>query len=124
MSSTTLLRSRHRRTWHTAPLLAMSVSVVMTGSLAGCVGVSGPTVVAGEGQTWSVGVSAPRFAGDNRCDDDPTIDTAVMTADLPVSGYGITLRADATEDDAHRIAGCLRDALSSGTITITPPSSE
>lgn len=124
MSSITRVPSRHRRTRGAARLLAMSVAVMMAGSVVGCAGVSEPTVVDGPGQMWSVGVSDPRFSGDERCDGDPSVDTAVMTADLPASGYGITLRTDATEDDALRIAGCLRDALTSGAITISRPSSE
>lgn len=124
MSSITRVPSRPRLTRGVARLLAMSSTVMMAGIIAGCAGVSEPTVVDGPGQVWSVGVSDPRFAGDERCDADPSIDTAVMTADLPTSGYGITLRADATEDDAQRIAECLRDSLTSGAITISRPSSE
>lgn len=125
MSSHPHRPSQHRRSRRMARhTFAIGAAVVAAGSMAGCAGVSGLTVVDGPGLVWSVGVSDPRFAGDERCDGDPSVDIAVMTADLPTSGYGITLFADATEDDAQRIAGCLRDALTSGTITITRPSSE
>lgn len=90
-------------------------------SIAGCSGVAEPVFVEGAGEVWSIGVNDPRFAGDERCTGDPAIDTSVSTADLPTSRMGITLALDATEDDALRIAECLRDALSSGEIIIRPP---
>ncbi|MGO3151923.1 MAG: hypothetical protein ACTIJJ_04770 [Galactobacter sp.] len=49
------------------------------------------------------------------------IEATVMSADLPPSGLGITLRPEVTEDDAQRIAECLRNALTSGEITISRP---
>ncbi|WP_417218609.1 hypothetical protein [Arthrobacter sp.] len=49
------------------------------------------------------------------------IDSAVMSADLPPSGLGINLKPEATEDDAQRVAECLRNALTSGEITISRP---
>lgn len=106
-------------TWHLTAICAVGVLL-----LTGCAGVSEPQLVEGDGAAWSIGVAEPRFAGDERCDSDPMIDTAVMTADMPSSGYGITLVAEATEEDAQRVADCLRDALTSGTITISSPSGE
>lgn len=100
----------------------MAICAVATGVLlAGCTQVSDVRIVDGDGNQWLVGVAAPRFAGADRCDSDPMIDSAVMSADLPPSGLGITLKPDATEDDAQRVAECLRNALTSGEITISRP---
>ncbi len=51
------------------------------------------------------------------------VDTSVSTADLPPSGFGITLVPGATEGDAVQVAECLQDALTSGEITIIRPNS-
>ncbi|GAA4900423.1 hypothetical protein GCM10025789_18540 [Tessaracoccus lubricantis] len=101
-------------------LLAMCA--VATGMLlAGCSQVPDVRTVDANGNQWSVGVADPRFSGDDRCDSDSMIEATVMSADLPPSGLGITLRPEATEDDAQRIAECLRNALTSGEITISRP---
>lgn len=100
---------------------AAGMAVAVTWGVVGCAEVSGPNVVDGPGQVWSIGVTDPRFATEQHRDDDPSIDTTVMTADLPPSGFGITLVPDATEDEALRIAECLRGAVSSGEITISRP---
>lgn len=110
----TVRRARHRR----------FAGACLTGlllTLTGCASVPEPTIVDGAQDVWSIGVSDPRFKGEERCDDDPAIDTTLFTADLPTSRIGVTLRTEATEEDAQRIAECLGRALRSGAITIRSP---
>lgn len=106
-----------RRGRYLLALCAVATSVL----LAGCSQVSDVRFVDGNGNQWSVGVADPRFSGDDRCDSDSMIESTVMSADLPSSGLGITLKPEAAEDDAQRIAECLRNALTSGEITISRP---
>ena len=74
---------------------------------------------------WSVGVEHPVFAtpaaGTAACEEDPSVETAVQSADMPSSHIGFRLIAGASEEDALRVAGCLEDSLSSGTISISSP---
>lgn len=95
------------------------------GIVAGCVvagcSATGISVVDTDSPTWSVVVSDPRFSAQETCSDDPSVETALMSADMPSSGLGISLVAGATSDDAHRVAACLDEALDSGVVTIMRP---
>lgn len=77
--------------------------------------------ISGEDDRWGVGVLHPRFEGSNTCHEDPSVDLAVQSADMPSSRLGIRLSDGSTEADALRIAECLARELSSGEISITSP---
>ena len=73
---------------------------------------------------WSVGVEHPVFvtsAVGTACEDDSSVETAVQSADMPSSHIGYRLIGGASESDALRIAACLEESLSSGTISISSP---
>lgn len=70
---------------------------------------------------WSVGAHNPEYASLNDCDHDPSVETAVVSADQPSSKLGLRLVEGATEDDALRIAKCLESALSAGKIWVSEP---
>jgi hypothetical protein len=73
---------------------------------------------------WSVGVEHPVFAtsaAGTACEDDLSVETAVQSADMPSSHVGFRLIAGASEADALRVAACLEESLSSGTISISSP---
>lgn len=80
-----------------------------------------PSLQPGTTDRWTVTVSQPRFRSDERCGSDPSVDNAVLSADLPSSGLGITFKPGASEDDAVRVAECLQGALESGDISILSP---
>lgn len=109
---------RRRRTTRRARQ-ALGAGLVVC-AVAGCSSVS-ISVVDGSSDTWLVGVTDPRFGSDDTCSTDPSVESAFSTEDLPSSRLGITLIPGATEDDAHRIAACLHDALDSGAVTISRP---
>lgn len=77
--------------------------------------------VSGEDDRWGVGVLHPRFEGSSTCHEDPSVDLAVQSADMPSSRLGMRLLAGSTEADAFRIAECLASELSSGEISISSP---
>ncbi|MCQ6270832.1 hypothetical protein M8J71_10100 [Pseudarthrobacter sp. R1] len=70
---------------------------------------------------WSIGVSFPVFESMDSCEDDPSVESAVMSADMPASRLGIRLDAGSSEIDALRVAECVDQALTSGEITIFSP---
>jgi hypothetical protein len=75
-----------------------------------------------QGDVWSVTVRDPVDVADaSECDGDPSVAFGVVTTDLPAGHLGLTLKTDATEADALRVADCLRAALKSGEITVHPP---
>jgi hypothetical protein len=53
--------------------------------------------------------------------EDPIIDEAVQSANLPSTGLGIKLLEAAEKEDAERIADCLRESLRRGEVSITSP---
>lgn len=76
------------------------------------------------GDRWGVGAEYPVFATTAAgipCEDDPSVEIAVESADLPTSHLGFRLIAGASEADALRVAACLEEALSSGKISISSP---
>jgi hypothetical protein len=77
--------------------------------------------VSGEGASWGVGASKPRFESLDPCDKDPSVETSSLSADMPSSALGIRLLPGSTEADALRIADCLSKALASGEIWISSP---
>lgn len=70
---------------------------------------------------WNVAVSYPAYSSLAGCDDDPNVESAVQSADMPSSKLGIRLKAGSSEADALRIADCVAAALSSGELTIAAP---
>ncbi|SDD28987.1 hypothetical protein SAMN05216410_3122 [Sanguibacter gelidistatuariae] len=103
----------------TKPALGVGL-VVAACAIAGCSSVS-ISVVDGSSDTWTVAVADPRFGSEDTCSNDPSVERAFSTADLPSSRLGISLVPGATEDDAHRVATCLQDVLDSGNVTIGRP---
>jgi hypothetical protein len=55
------------------------------------------------------------------CHDDPSVETAVVSLDMPSSSYGLRLVPGSTEAEALRLADCLADARTSDEITISSP---
>jgi hypothetical protein len=70
---------------------------------------------------WGVGVSFPVYSSLNGCDEDPSVESAVQSADMPTSRLGFRLKAGASEADALRVADCVVAALSSGDLTVISP---
>ena len=71
--------------------------------------------------SWNVGATHPRYESLSPCDHDPSVETAVVSADLPPSHLALRLLPAATEEDAVRVADCLRLALTGGEIWIASP---
>lgn len=61
---------------------------------------------------WGVGVSFPVYESLDPCDDDPSVEKSLITADLPTSRLGIRLNAGSAEIDAVQVANCVDQALS------------
>ena len=70
---------------------------------------------------WSVGVSYPVYSSLDKCEDDPSVEIAVQSADMPTSRLGFRLQSGASEADALRVADCVAMFLSSGELTIMSP---
>jgi len=92
--------------------------------LAACAAPFGPTEyprIASADDRWGVAVTYPVFSSLAECEDDPSVESAVQSADMPSSRLGIRLKAGASETDAIRIADCVAPLLSSGELTIVSP---
>lgn len=92
--------------------------------LAACAEPSGTTEysrIASADDRWGVGVTYPVFSSLAECEDDPSVESAVQSADMPASRLSIRLKAGASETDAIRIANCVAALLSSGELTIVSP---
>ena len=91
--------------------------------LPGCSGsfVGGYDRVVGESEVWGVSVADPRVDSLGECHDDPSVETAALSMDMPSSAYGLRLVLGSTETDALRLADCLADARASDTIAISSP---
>ena len=74
-----------------------------------------------EGGSWGVSVVNPRFESPTACHEDPSVDMALQSADMPSSHLGVRLKPDSTEADALRVAECLSTALTSGEINVSSP---
>jgi hypothetical protein len=57
-------------------------------------------------------------SGFDECINDDAVETAIQSADLPVSRISLALKDDATAEDAKRIVDCLRSRLQEGTIEL------
>ena len=92
-------------------------------ALAGCGGAAdGTSITPGTSDRWNVSVLGPRDgASTDHCFEDPLIEESLQSADLPSTHLGIKLLETATQEDAERIADCLRDRLSSGEVSIRSP---
>lgn len=93
--------------------------------LAGCAA-AGPSANSYQRSTshdgsWNVGAIHPRYDTLAACEEDPSVERALVTADLPSSRLGIKLLPGSTEEDAVRVADCLAETLTSGEIWISSP---
>jgi hypothetical protein len=75
----------------------------------------------GDDTSWGVGATDPRYESLSQCSEDPSIETAVQSLDLPSSRLGMRLVPGSTEADALRIADCLATTLTGGQIWISAP---
>lgn len=78
-------------------------------------------IATGTSDRWLVGVSGPRSGGIARCVEDPIIEETIESANLPSTHLGLKLQEAAKEEDAKRIADCLRRGLNSGDVSIVSP---
>lgn len=97
------------------PFLAVLLAACATAAPAGY-----PRVASADDR-WGVGVSFLVYESLEHCEDDPSVENALVTADLPTSHLGIRLNAGSSEVDAVRVASCVGQALSSGKVTILSP---
>lgn len=79
-------------------------------------------ITPGPSDRWNVSVLGPRD-GDSidHCLEDPLIEESIQSANLPSTHLGIKLLETATQEDAERIADCLRESLISGEVSIRSP---
>jgi hypothetical protein len=70
---------------------------------------------------WHVSVLGPREndASIEHCLEDPLIEEAIQSANLPSTHLSIKLLETATQKEAERIADCLRAIAGSGEVSIT-----
>lgn len=78
----------------------------------------------GTGTTWQVAVLHPSPHPPAACGDDEAVESSLVSFDMPSSHVNYLLHAGATEGDARRVVDCLQQALDSGSIIVTPPSTE
>jgi hypothetical protein len=79
-------------------------------------------ITPGSSDRWNVSVLGPRGGASlDHCFEDPLIEESVQTANLPSTHLGIKLLETARQEDAERIADCLRESLGSGEVSITSP---
>ena len=100
------------------PLLLLPLAIL----LAGCAGPSaGYQRVNGGSDAWGVSVTDPRVNSLGDCHEDPSVEIAALSADMPSSSYGLRLVPEATETGTLRLADCLADAGAGGRISISSP---
>lgn len=99
-----------------APLL-----VVLLAACAPAAPADYPRAASADGR-WSVAVGFPVYESLDTCADDPSVESAITSADMPTSHLAVRLHAGSSEADAVRVAECVDHALiTSGEITIFPP---
>ncbi|MGY4543632.1 hypothetical protein ACVWY0_003572 [Arthrobacter sp. UYNi723] len=101
-----------------------ALAPVLVMLLAACVAPSDPTDyprTASADDRWGVGVSYPVYSSLAGCEDEPSVELAVQSADMPSSKLGFRLKAGASEADALRVADCVAALLSRGELTIVSP---
>ena len=82
----------------------------------------GISITPGSSDRWSISVLGPRDgASTDDCFEDPLIEEAIQSANLPSIHLGIKLLETAAQEDAERIADCFRERLSSGEVSIQKP---
>jgi hypothetical protein len=95
---------------------------LLTLALGSCAQVPNEVNIAtGISDRWLVGVSGPRSGEIDRCVEDPIIEEAIESANLPSTSLGLKLQEAAKEEDAKRIADGLRRGLNSGDVSIVSP---
>lgn len=70
---------------------------------------------------WSVAIGFPVYESLNTCEDDASVESAIISADMPTSHLAVRRHAGSSEADAMRVAECVDHALTSGDITIFSP---
>lgn len=78
-------------------------------------------ITSGTSDRWIIGVTGPRSGVIDPCMEDPIIEEAIASANLPSTHLSIKLRKAGKKEDADRIADCLRQGLKSGDISIKSP---
>ena len=100
-------------------IIGISVFPLVLGS---CATLPGEINVSpGESDRWVVGVAGQRSGAIDPCLEDPIIEESIQSANLPSTHLSIKLRKTAKEEDAERIADCLRRRLKSGDVSIISP---
>lgn len=101
------------------------ISSILALLLAGCAGSPSDQYhrSTGQDESWGVGATHPRYDSLRPCDEDPSVEIAVLSDDMPTSRLGMRLLPGSTEEDALRVADCLAITLTGGEIWITSPSS-
>lgn len=101
------------------------ISLLVALLLAGCAAAASSSDsyhrTTSHGGSWNVGATHPRYHTLAPCDGDPSVENAIVSADLPSSHLGMRLLPDSTEEDALRVADCLAETLTSGEIWIASP---
>lgn len=78
-------------------------------------------ITLGPSDRWNVSVLGPRDGSIDHCLEDPLIEESIQSANLPSTHLGINLLETAKQEDAERIADCLRESLISGEVSIRSP---
>ena len=96
---------------------------LLTLALGGCGIWPGQTdITPGTSDRWFVGVFDERGIGLlGQCLEDPSIEESIESANLPSMHLSIKFKEAATQDDAERIADCLRQGSGARDVSITSP---
>ncbi|MCC3271452.1 hypothetical protein MUK71_08945 [Arthrobacter zhangbolii] len=89
-------------------------------ALAAC-GTGGADSPDGRPDRWTVSASDPGTGLYEQCLEDPLVEESYVSADYPASHLGISLAGAATDEDAQRVAECLRQALPSAKVSVMGP---
>lgn len=79
-----------------------------------------PRAASADGR-WSVAIGFPVYESLNTCEDDASVESAIISADMSTSHLAVRRHAGSSEADAMRVAECVDHALKSGDITIFSP---
>ncbi|GAA3270986.1 hypothetical protein AAU01_13420 [Paenarthrobacter aurescens] len=103
------------RTRHLMGLALLPLALVSCGEVP-----SEETISSDPSGRWHVSVLGPREsdASIEHCLEDPLIDEAIQSANLPSTHLSIRLLETATQKEAERIADCLRANVGSGKVSI------
>ncbi|WP_461163537.1 hypothetical protein [Arthrobacter sp. R4-81] len=98
---------------------------LLTLALGGCGTAPGETdITPGTSDRWFVSLFDSRGIGPiDQCLEDPIIEESIESANLPSTHLSIKFKEAATQEDAERIADCLRQSSGGGNVSITSPKS-